>query len=72
MTNWIKMQNFLSALDNLVGTPTLAFQADISGSPTVIQSGKLHRERKTCGWFGIFLKKECSSRICVYQMLICF
>lgn len=66
------MQNFLSVLDNLVGTPTLAFQADISGSPTVIQRGKLHRERKTCGWFGIFFKKKCSSRICVYQMLICF
>lgn len=57
MTNWIKMQNFLSVLDNLVGTPTLAFQADSSGSPTVIQSGKLHRERKTGGWFGIFLKE---------------
>lgn len=65
------MQKFLSVADNLIGTHALALHADNRGSLIVIHSGNLHGERKAVSWFGIFLK-EYTSRMCVYQVPICF
>lgn len=71
MTNWIKMQKFLSVTDNLIGTHALALHADNRGSLIVIQSGNLHGERKAGVWFGILLK-EYTRRTRGYQVPICF